>query len=129
MWGGSGEVTPDLEVVQHQFKGTGQRLLPLTVVGPNEFFFTVTYSPVGANVNGLGTYALHKDANEYLAYVNNHIGKSRCPGAVSETTMPSSNAKRALFWIAPKNKCSILINVGRFHDHPRFPMQIYEYYS
>ena len=62
-----GRRTPVLEVVQHQFKGTGQRLLPLAVVGPNEFFFTVTYSPVGANVNGLGTYALHKNANEYLA--------------------------------------------------------------
>ena len=61
-------------MVQHQFKGTGQRPLPLAVVGPNEFFFTVTYSPVGVNVNGLGTYALHKDANEYLAYVYIHLG-------------------------------------------------------
>ena len=65
-------------MVQHQFKGTGQRLLPLAVVGPNEYFFTVTYPPVGVNVNGLGTYALHKDANEYLARVDIHIGKINC---------------------------------------------------
>ena len=115
-------------MVQHQFKGTGQRLLPLAVVGPNEFFFTVTYPPVGVNVNGLGTYALHKYANEYLAYADIHNGKnSFCRGAVSETTMPSSNTNRALFKDEPMNKCSIF-NPRRPIPRPLllFPMQMYE---
>ena len=33
-------------------------------------------TPVGTNVNGLSTYALHKDANEYLTNADIHNGKN-----------------------------------------------------